>query len=246
MQFSPSIRSRTALAMVCGAVLAGSILTVRARADEWNKKTVLTVNEPIQIRDTYLKPGRYVLKLYNSPSERHIVQIFNADETRIINTVLAVPKERYEVSGHSEFTFWETPAGKARALRAWFYPGDQIGQEFPYPKHLRDVAMLETSRTTETTTTQQAAATPQPTATEETKETQSVETAENTPPPPVEQPSVAPAETPAAAPPPPPPYQGEANRAAELPKTASPYPLIGFSGLLLIGLSGLIRVRRSA
>ena len=244
MQLNSLIRSRTALAMVCGAVLAGAVFTESARADEWNKKTVLTVNEPIQIRDTYLEPGQYVLKLYNSPSERHVVQIFNRDESRIINTVFAVPKQRYEVSGHTEFTFWETPAGKARALRSWFYPGDQIGQEFPYPKHLRDVAMLETSKTTQTTTTEQAAAPPQPTVTEESRETQSVQTAENTPPPPVEQPPAQPAETPAAAPPPPP--SDEANRAAELPKTASPYPLIGFAGLFLIGLSGLVRLRRPA
>jgi len=236
--------------MVCGAVLAGSIVTTRAKADEWNKRTVLTVNEPIQIRDTYLEPGKYVLKLYNSPSERHVVQIFNGDETHIINTVLAIPKERYETSGHTEFTFWETPAGKARALRSWFYPGDQIGQEFPYPKHLRDVAMTQTSSTmTQSTTTEQAATTPQPATnemtTEENKESQNVETAQNTPPPPVEQPAAPPAETPAAAPSPA-SYQGEANRSAELPKTASPYPLIGLSGLLLIGLSGLLRLRRTA
>jgi len=241
MQLNTLIRSRTALAVACGVVLAGAIATEPARADEWNKRTVLTVNEPIQIRDTYLQPGQYVLKLYNSPAERHVVQIFNSDESRVINTVFAVPKQRYEVSGHSEFTFWETPAGKVRALRAWFYPGDQIGQEFPYPKHLRDVAMTETSRTTQATSTEQAAAPPQPMTTEETT-TQSVQTAENTPPPPVEQPPAPPAETPAAAPPSA-PYQGEANRAAELPKTASPYPLIGFAGLLLIGLSGLIRFR---
>jgi len=240
MQLNTLIRSRTALAVACGVVLVGAIATEPARADEWNKRTVLTVNEPIQIRDTYLQPGQYVLKLYNSPAERHVVQIFNSDESRIINTVFAVPKQRYEVSGHSEFTFWETPAGKVRALRAWFYPGDQIGQEFPYPKHLRD-AMTETSRTTQATSTEQAAAPPQPMTTEETT-TQSVQTAENTPPPPVEQPPAPPAETPAAAPPSA-PYQGEANRAAELPKTASPYPLIGFAGLLLIGLSGLIRFR---
>ena len=246
MQVKSLIRSRTALVMACGAVLAGAVVTTRAKADEWNKKTVLNVNEPIQIRDTYLEPGKYVLKLYNSPAERHIVQIFNADETHIINTVLAIPKERYEVSGHSEFTFWETPAGKARALRSWFYPGDQVGQEFPYPKHLRDVAMVETSKTVETTTTQ-VAETPQPvTNTQETTETQATqtETAQNTTPPPVEQPA-PPAETPAAAPPT--SYsEGTANRSTELPKTASPYPLLGFSGLLLIGLSGLIRMRRSA
>jgi hypothetical protein len=51
------------------------------RADEWNKLTVLTVNQPIQVTDKLLDPGQYVFKLLDSSSDRPIVQIFNADQT---------------------------------------------------------------------------------------------------------------------------------------------------------------------
>ena len=37
-------------------------------------------------------------------------------------------------TGKSTFQFWETPAGQPKAMRAWFYPGDNFGQEFAYPK----------------------------------------------------------------------------------------------------------------
>jgi len=245
MKSHPLIHSRTALAAACGTALAVVFLTFGAKADEWNKKTVLTVNEPIQVRDTLLPPGQYVFKLHNSTSDRHIVQIFNADESHIINTVLAIPKERMEPTGHSQFTFYETPSGYAKAMRAWFYPGDTIGQEFPYPKHLHEVAMLETkstqATTTETTTPQQTAQaepTPEPQTPTESKETTEVAQSTPPPPPPAEQTPAPPAATP----------EHEANREqpAELPKTASPYPLMGLSGLLLLGVSGLLRLKRWA
>jgi len=147
MTFHSPIRLRTALAIVCGIGIAAGVAISPAQASMWDKKTVLTVNETVQIRDTVLEPGQYVLKLYDSQSDRHTVQIFNRDETHIINTVLAIPTERLRAAGHTEFTFWETPPGTNRALRTWFYPGDTIGQEFPYPKHLQQVTMLTSSAT---------------------------------------------------------------------------------------------------
>lgn len=235
-----SIRSRTALAVIGVAVLAGAFVPNHAKADDWNKKTTLTINEPIQIRDTYLQPGQYVLRLLDSQSDRHIVQIFNADQSHLINTIIAIPKERLDVTGHTEFTFWETPSGKARAMRAWFYPGDLIGNEFPYPKHLHDVAMAETT-TTETAAVAPPAPTVQPTPMEQPKTEQPVET---TPPPVVEQPPAQPVAPPTATTPP--PEANEATPPSELPKTASPYPLIGLTGLLLLGISGVVRFARSA
>jgi len=48
--------------------------------------------------------------------------------------MFGIPNERLRPTGKSVFAFWETPAGQSKAVRAWFYPGDNFGQEFAYPK----------------------------------------------------------------------------------------------------------------
>jgi len=229
---------RTALLAACGIALAVG-LTTNAKADEWDKKTILTVNEPIQVRDTYLEPGQYVLRLLNSQSDRHIVQIFNRNESHIIDTVMAIPKERLEPTGRTEFTFWETPPGTARALRSWYYPGDLIGQEFPYPKHLRTLAVASVSMPPAPAPAPPVATEPAPTPTPE---------ANTAPAEPAPTPTPAPVETaPAPAEQPPAPAEPAPAPAipqpTELPKTGTLYPLFGLAGLGLIGLGGLLRVR---
>jgi hypothetical protein len=104
-------------------------------ADQWNKKTILTVNEPIQVPGKVLPPGKYVMRLMDSPSNRHIVQIFDGDERNLQTTILAIPNYRLQPTGETQFGWWETPAGQPKALRSWFYPGDNFGQEFAYPKN---------------------------------------------------------------------------------------------------------------
>jgi hypothetical protein len=37
-------------------------------------------------------------------------------------------------TGETQLSFYEAPTGQPEALRAWFYPGDNFGQEFTYPK----------------------------------------------------------------------------------------------------------------
>jgi hypothetical protein len=110
-------------------------LVPSAMADQWNKRTILTVNEPIQVPGKVLQPGKYVMRLMDSPSNRHIVQIFNEREDQLQTTILAIPNYRLQPTGNTEFQWWETPAGQPRAMRAWFYPGDNFGQEFAYPKN---------------------------------------------------------------------------------------------------------------
>ncbi len=105
------------------------------KADQWNKRTILTVNEAIQIPNKTLQPGKYVMRLLDSPSNRHIVQIFDENDQHLITTVLAIPNYRLQPTGETRFGFWETPVGQPKALRSWFYPGDNFGQEFAYPKN---------------------------------------------------------------------------------------------------------------
>jgi hypothetical protein len=62
------------------------------------------------------------------------VQIFNQDETTIYATILAIPNYRLKATDKTVITFRERPAGEPEALRAWFYPGRNWGEEFVYPK----------------------------------------------------------------------------------------------------------------
>src|SRR5271168_999940 len=202
--------------------LLGVALSSSARADEWNKKTVLTVNQPIQVPNKVLPPGTYVVKLLDSPYDRHIVQIFNADETQLQTTILAIPNYRLQPTGKTVFSFWETPPGQPKALRAWFYPGDNFGQEFAYPKSAAVQIAAVAHQPVPTTEATQPAELPQAEVTQTQPEPQEV--AQNSPPPAPQE--AAPAPEPAAAPAP----------APELPKTASPYPLIGMAGVLSLGL----------
>jgi LPXTG-motif cell wall-anchored protein len=235
------IPSRTALAIFCGLTIGAGITASPARADLWNKKTILTVNEPIQVTDTVLQPGQYVLRLLDSQSDRHIVQIFNSNETHVINTVLAIPTERLRPTGKTQFTFWETPPGSYRALRTWYYPGDSYGQEFAYPKHLQQVAMAMTTAPAPPPPAAPAAESAQVESQSETA------TAEPAPEPaPEQQPEVAQNTAPAQTETPAQSEPMQPAQPAELPKTGSSYPAIGISGALLLGLAGLLRLRRLA
>jgi hypothetical protein len=101
-----------------------------AKASEENKKTVITVHQPIQIHGKVLEPGQYVLKLFDSQTDRDVLQVYNASETKIEMTIFSHPAYRAKSTGDTRFTFWEMQNGQPPALRTWFYPGDNWGLEF--------------------------------------------------------------------------------------------------------------------
>jgi len=119
---------------VCCAAALTACLAPGARADEWNKKTILTFSGPVQIPGATLAAGTYVFKLADLQSNRHVVQIFDKDEKKIYGTILAIPDQKLEPSDKPVVMFSERPAGTPQAVKAWFYPGETIGNEFVYPK----------------------------------------------------------------------------------------------------------------
>src|SRR3984893_14532399 len=130
---------RAAPAVLCMAFL-GAAFSPSAKADDYDKKTVVTFSGPVEIPPVYitgmrvLPAGTYVFKLVNSSSNRHIVQIFNKEQTKIYATVLAIPNYRLVPKNKTVITFNEGVKGQPEAIRAWFYPGANWGEEFVYPK----------------------------------------------------------------------------------------------------------------
>jgi hypothetical protein len=239
------------LALVAAMTMAGVGIVGAA---EWDKKTIITTDETMQLPNMMLQPGTYVIKLADSDSNRHIVQFFDKDEKHLITTILAIPNERVRPTGKTVFAFWEVPAGQPPALRAWFYPGDNFGQEFAYPKAEADrisarnnnaTVPIDDSKSGEVAQTNLApveAAPPAPAPAE-------VAAAPQIPPAPA--PEVNPVPVTPAAPPvvdrddtPKTSTQSTVRRIAvpeRLPQTASHMPLYGLIGLL--ALAGALAVR---
>src|SRR5580692_3517522 len=214
------------LAVVCLLVVP------TATADDWNRKTVITLSGPIEVPGVgqhNLPAGTYVFKILDSQSDRHIVQIFNQDETKVLTTILAIPNYRLKTTDKTTITFRERPAGEPEALRAWFYPGRAWGEEFVYAKP-RAIELAKEANTPVLATSIEL-----DTAPVEALKTAPIEAVAPTGEPVelaqvVEAPPAAVAAPAAVAP------SGPTTVAAvdPLPATASPLPLIALFGLLTI------------
>lgn len=206
-----------------------------ARGDEWNQRTVITLREPAEVPGQVLPAGTYIFKLANSRSHRHIVQVFNKDENRVLGTFLAIPSHRAGPAEKPIVRFEERAAGSPQAIKAWFYPGRTIGHEFVYAREeavelakanqmpvpaIPHEFMLHTSVAILDLNAPEIEAMASAPLKVEEPNGQEVELAE----------ASLPAGDGGALP-------------KELPKTASQTPLIGLAGLLSLGAAVLLRFR---
>ncbi len=122
------------LTTLCCAAALTVALTSTARADEFNKQTILTFSGPVQIPGVTLPAGTYQFKLADIQGQRHIVQVFDKDGRKAYGTFMTVPVQSAMLPPRPIIMFAERPAGQPQAVRVWYYPGDRIGDEFVYPK----------------------------------------------------------------------------------------------------------------
>jgi hypothetical protein len=119
-----------------GLSLMSSAFVPSLKASESDKRTIITISQAVTVRGTTLPPGTYELKTQESSSTRNVILIFNAEDNRLITTVLAIPAYRLQPTDKSELSFYTSHIGQPAALHLWFYPGDNYGFEFlPGPQH---------------------------------------------------------------------------------------------------------------
>ena len=210
------------------------------QADTWSKRTKVTFSGPVQVPWPHtqagvvtLSAGTYIFRLQDSSSNRHIVEITNTRGDHVYATILSVNDYRLNATSKTVMYFTERKSGTPQAVKAWFYPGDNYGQRFVYPK---------------VQATQIAAAVNQPVPSHEVAVTPAAKVDEV--PLHIETPAKAETEytpttfekidaTDTAG------VDGEAVKEApatkQMPKTASPLPSIAAMGLLLMAAGLLLR-----
>ena len=226
------------VAMVCCFVFVALAITPRVKADEFNKKTILTFSEPFEVPGVVaqiLPAGTYVFKIVDVIGDRDIVQISNAEETHVFTTILAIANYRLKPTDKTVMSFGERGAGQPEAIKAWFYPGETWGQEFVYPKK-RAIELAKIVNEPVLAMPIETASAEVPVETLKTVQVAAIQpTGEEVPVAAVVEPPPAPA-TPATL------------VAQALPETASSLPLFALIGVLSLfaGFSLLILTKRSA
>jgi hypothetical protein len=129
------ITKNAAIVVCCFIFALVFVAPAVIHSDEWNLSTRFTINHPFEVPGMVLQPNtRYVIRLTDSPAERHVVQIFNGDQTKLLTTFMAVSDQRAQPADNTVFTFIETEPGYPLPVKEWFYPGRITGLEFIYPK----------------------------------------------------------------------------------------------------------------
>ncbi|HQR35278.1 MAG TPA: hypothetical protein PLK30_21240 [Blastocatellia bacterium] len=226
---------------IFGLILVTAMFSSSVQADNWNKRTVVTFSQPVEVPGGVILPaGTYVFELVDSLADRHIVRIFNKERDHVYATILAIPNWRLNTTDKTVMTFGERAVGSPEAIRSWFYPGANSGEEFVYPKrramelakvtNMPILAMpseLETAIVTTPATVNEkpveALKEAPITAVKPTGE--EVEVAQVIPTPPVQ----AMPENQVA-------RDDSSNNARSLPSTASTLPLFGLIGFLFLGI----------
>jgi len=199
------------LPVLGGLFLLAFMFSPGLKADTWNKKTTLTFSQPFEVPGGRVLPaGTYVFKLLESPYDRNIVQIFSPNELELYATILAIPNFHLQAQENTVMNFEERASGSPQAIKAWFYPGNNWGHEFVYPKaRAMELAKIVNE--------------PVPSTTVEVTPAETVVELEKAP---------LVAETPSGEELPISRAFSATPGAEELPKTASSLPLIGLMGLL--------------
>lgn len=115
--------------------LVAFLAPLAVHADDHDKKTIVTFDQPTEVPGIVLQPGKYVIKLVGSQSDRHIVEIMNEKMDHLYALTFTAAAAKVQQKGKTVMTFYEGTQGRPQALRRWFWPGDTDGQEFLYPKN---------------------------------------------------------------------------------------------------------------
>ncbi|HET6932206.1 MAG TPA: hypothetical protein VFI45_17900 [Candidatus Acidoferrum sp.] len=122
------------VALLLAAVLMVLPLSPRTNADEWDKKTIVTFDQDVEIPGQVLPAGTYVFKLFRSSSNRNIVQIWTEHEMHLLSTLMTVGDSYPNPSGEAYFVLdmRGTDEGYPPVVTSWFFGGGDEGRDFIY------------------------------------------------------------------------------------------------------------------
>jgi hypothetical protein len=115
-------------------VAIGALFQLPARADQEKETTTITFSAPVEIPGQVLPAGSYIFERGDDNDLRDMVEIFNADHTKLYAMLQTIPADRMNPTGDPVITLAQQGSDNPDVLVRWFYGGALTGHEFIYPK----------------------------------------------------------------------------------------------------------------
>lgn len=147
-------------AAACAAITVGLLASAAPQAHAQmrsDKAIYFTFSEPVTLPQVTLPAGRYLFRLADSLVSRTIVQIYSADGSKLHAMLMTIPARRADLPENPEVRFLETAANTPPAIATYWYPGEQSGWEFVYPRE-QAMSLARASQQPVLTTAQDASA----------------------------------------------------------------------------------------
>lgn len=103
-------------------------------ADQHEQASLVTFNHPVEVPGKILPAGTYLFRLMGSSGDRNIVEVFNANFTRLEDMFPTILDRRAEPSDRMMIEFDKPASGSPKAIKSWFFQGAVWGQRFVYPR----------------------------------------------------------------------------------------------------------------
>jgi hypothetical protein len=128
------MRKLNMISLALGAVLLALSFSPSAKADNWDKKTVVTFDQDVEIPGQVLPAGTYVFKLLHSNSNRFVVQVWSQGESQLLASLVTIGDSFPNQSGDPYFVLdtTGTDEGYPPAIVSWFFAGSDEGRDFIY------------------------------------------------------------------------------------------------------------------
>ena len=125
-----------------GLLSVSAFFVPSMRADDSNKETRITLNQPLQVQSMLLAPGQYVFKLTEPDAAHGVVSIYSADGARLEGIIMGWSAYRTDAGDKRLFTISQPEGNQPAKLQTWFYPGDNFGVEFSVTKKASETGHL--------------------------------------------------------------------------------------------------------
>ncbi len=110
--------------------LLTGLLANPLKADDFNRETIVSINQPMQVGDVVLQPGKYDFQLVRTQTAENVVCIREAGNYHLVATVSGSPAYRAYRHVNTDLVLYPSRPGQVAALKTWYFDGESFGIRF--------------------------------------------------------------------------------------------------------------------